>query len=90
MQFSEKLWKNVRKHRDIKLVTIERRRNYSRSEPNYHATIFFTENLLAIQMKKLKTQIIMNKSVYLGLAILDLSKTVMYGFCYDYLKPKFG
>ena len=41
-------------------------------------------------MKKLKTQIIMNKSVYLGLAILDLSKTVMYGFCYDYLKPKFG
>ena len=47
-----KTMENVRKHRDIKLVTTERRRNYSRSEPNYHATIFFTENLLAIEMKK--------------------------------------
>ena len=43
---------NVRKHRDIKLVTTERRKNYLVSEPNYHATKFFTENLLAIEMKK--------------------------------------
>ena len=43
---------NVRKHRYIKLVTAERRRNYLVSEPNYHTTKLFTENLLAIEMKK--------------------------------------
>ena len=79
---------NVRKHRDIKLVTTKRRRNYLVSEPNYHTTKFFTKNLLAIQLKK--TQITMNKPVYLGLSILDLSKIVMYGFWYDYIKPKYG
>ena len=45
---------NIRKHRDIKLVTTERRRNYLVSEPNFHTTTFFTENLLAIEMKKQK------------------------------------
>ena len=50
----------VRKHRAIQLVTIERRRNYLVSEPNYHTTKFFTEYLLAIEMKK--TQILMNKT----------------------------
>ena len=45
---------NVRKHRDIKLATTEKRRNYLVSEPNYHTTKFFTENLLAIEIKKLK------------------------------------
>ena len=59
---------NVRKHRDIKLVTTERRRNYLVSEPNYHTRKFFTENLLAIEMKK--TEILMNKPVCLGLSIL--------------------
>ena len=43
---------NVRKHRDSKLVTTERRRNYLISEPNYHTTKFFTENLLVIELKK--------------------------------------
>ena len=47
-----KTMKNVRKHIDIKLVTTERRRNYLVSEPNYHTKKFFTENLLAIEMKK--------------------------------------
>ena len=78
----------MRNHRNIKLVTTERRRNYLVSEPNYHTTKFFTENLLAIEMRK--TQILMNKPVYLGLSILDLSKTVMYEFWYDYVKPKYG
>ena len=45
---------NVRKNRDTKLVTTERKRNYLASEPNYYTTKFFTENLLAIEMKKLK------------------------------------
>ena len=49
---SGKTMKNMRKHRDIKLVTTERRRNYLVSEPNYHTTKFFTENLLAIDLKK--------------------------------------
>ena len=70
-----KTMENVRKHRNIKLVTTEKRRNYLVSEPNYHITKFFTENLLAIEMTK--TQILMNNPVYLGLSILDLSKTVM-------------
>ena len=56
---------NVRKHRDIKLVTTNRRRNYLVSEPNYHTTRLFSENLLAIEMKQIKVR--MNKPVYLGL-----------------------
>ena len=78
---------NVRKHRDIKLVTTEGRRNYLVSEPNYHTTKFFTENLLAIEMKK--TEILLNKAVYSGLSILELSKILMYEFWYDYVKPKY-
>ena len=49
-----KTMENVRKHRDIKLVTTERRRNYLVSEPNYHTRKLFTENLLGIEMKRLK------------------------------------
>ena len=83
-----KSMKNVKKHRKIKLVTTERRRNYIVSKPNSHTTKFFTENLSAIEMRK--TQILMNKPVYLGFSILDLSKIVIYEFWYDYLKPKYG
>ena len=79
---------NVRKYGDIKLVTTEKRRNHLVSEPNYQTTKLFTEKLLAIEMKK--TQIIMNKPAYLGLSILDLSKTVMYECWCDYVKPKYG
>ena len=49
-----KTMENVRKHRDIKLVTTERRRNYLLSDPNYHIAKFFTEILLAIEIKKQK------------------------------------
>ena len=55
---------------------------------NYHTTKFFTKNLLAIEMRK--TQILMNRPVYLGLSIIDMCKTVMYEFWYDYVKPKYG
>ena len=79
---------NVRKQRNIKLVATERRRNYLVSEPNYHTTKFFQKNLLAIKI--IKTQILMNKPVYLGLSILDLSKTVMHEFWFDYVQPKYG
>ena len=83
-----KTMENVRKHRDIKLVTTERRRNYFLSEPKFHTTKFFTENLLAIQMEK--TEILMNKPVHLGLSMLELSKILMYEFWYDYVKPKYS
>ena len=52
----EKSMENVRKHRDIKLVTTERRRKYLVSQSNYHSTKLFTEHLLAIEMKKKKKQ----------------------------------
>ena len=78
------MWENI----DIKLVKTERRRNYLVSVPNYHTKNFFTENVSAIEMKK--NQIFINKPVYLGLLILDLSKTAMYEFWYDYLKPKYA
>ena len=83
-----KTMENVRKHRNIKLVTTKRKRNYLVSQPNYHTKKFLTKTLLAIEMRK--TQILMNIPVYLGLSILDLSKTVMYEFWYDYVKPKYG
>ena len=83
-----KTLENVRKHRDIKLVTTDKRRNRLVSEPNYHTTKWFSEKLLAIEMKKTKVK--MNKPVYLGLSILEISKILMYEFWYDYMKPKYG
>ena len=83
-----KTMENVRKHKDIKLVTTDKRRNQLVSKPNYHTTIWFSENLLAIEMKKTKLK--MNKSVYLGFSIIEITKTLMYRFWYDYMKPKYG
>ena len=85
---SLKTMENVRKHKDIKLATTEKRRNCLVSELNYHTTTFFTENLLAIKIKK--TEILMNKSVCLGISVLELSKIIMYKFWYDLVKPKYG
>ena len=56
--------KDVRKHRDIKLVTTDEKRSQLRSKPNYHTPKWFSETLLAIQMKKVKVKT--NKPVYLG------------------------
>ena len=77
---------NVRKHRDIKLVTTDKRRNQLVSEPNYHTTKWFLEDLLAIEMKKIKVKM---NNAYLDLSILEISKTLMYEFWYDYIKPKY-
>ena len=70
-----KIMENVRKHRDIKLVTTDKRRNWLASETNYHTTKYFSENLMAIETKKTKVK--MNKPIYLGMSILDISKTLM-------------
>ena len=64
---------NIRNHRDIKFITNDAKRNYLMSEPNYHATNFFSENLLPIEMKK-KTK----KKVCLSLSTSELRKIVMY------------
>ena len=82
-----KTMENVRKRRDIRLVTTERR-DYLVPEPKYHNTKFFTDILLAIVMKK--TEILINKPVYLGLSMLELSKILLHEFWYDYLKSKYG
>ena len=63
------IMENVRKHRNIKLVMTESRKHLV-SEPNYHTTKFFTEKVLALEM--IKTQLLMDKPVYLGLSILNL------------------
>ena len=81
-----KTMENVRKHRDIKLLTTERRKNDLVSEPNYHTTKVFTEKLLAIELEK--TEIFMDEPLYLGLSILEFSKILMLEFWYDYVKPK--
>ena len=82
-----KTMENLRKHRDIKLVTTEEKRIKLVSEPNYHTTKHFSKKLLAIEMKKRKVK--MNKPVYLDMSILDISKTLMYEFWYDRVKPQY-
>ena len=79
---------NIRKHRDIKLVTTDKRRGKLASEPNYHTINLISEELSIIEMKKTKVK--MNKPIYLGLSILEISKILMYEFWYDYMKPKYN
>ena len=82
-----KTMENVRKHRDIKLVKTDKKRNKLVSEPNYHTMKLIDDNLAIIEMRKVKVK--MNKPIYLGLSILELSKITMYEFCYDYVKIKY-
>ena len=83
-----KTMENIQKHRNIKLVTNERSYLQAVMKPNFKSGILFSENLMGCKMGKVK--VVMNKPVYLGQAILDLSKTVMYEFHYDYMLPKYG
>ena len=82
-----KTMENIRKHRNIKLVTKDKKRNKLVSEPNYHTMNYISKDLSIIEMKK--TKIKMNKPIYLGLPILDISKILMYEFWFDYMKPKY-
>ena len=83
-----KTMENVRKHRDIKLVTTNERRGKLVSEPNYHTINYISEDLSIIEMNKTKVK--MNKPIYLGLSILEISEILMYEFRYDYMKPKYN
>ena len=82
-----KTMENVRRYRDTTLVTTDKRRNQLVSQPNYHTTNWFSEGFLAIEMTKIKLK--MNKLVYLSLSILEISKTLMYEFWYDYIKQQY-
>ena len=82
-----KTMENVRNHRDIKLVTSDKRRKRLVSEPNYHSHKTFSDHLIAIEMKK--TRVKMSKPLYLGMSILGISKILMYEFWY-YINPKYG
>ena len=83
-----KTMENIRKHRDIKLVTTDKKRNKLVLEPNYHTMNYISEDLSIIEMNK--TEVKMNKPIYSGLSILDISKILMYKCWYDYMKPKYG
>ena len=76
------------KYRNIKLVTTDKKRNKLVLEPNYHTMNYISEDLYITEMKRTKVK--MNKPIYLGLSILDISKILMYEFWYDYMKPKYG
>ena len=82
-----KTMENVRKHRDIKLVKSDKKRNKLLSEPNFHTMKLIDNKLAIIEMRKVKVK--MNKPIYLGLSILDISKITMYEFWYDYVKIKY-
>ena len=83
-----KTMENIRKHRDIKLVTTDKKRSKLVSEPNYHTINYISEDLSIIEMNKTKVK--MNKPIYLGLSMLEISKILMYEFWYAYMKPKYN
>ena len=74
----EKKYEKCKKYRDIKLVAAEARRNYLISGPHCHTTKFFSQNLLAIGMKR--RRVLVNKPVCLGLPILEISKIILHKF----------
>ena len=83
-----KTMENIRNRVNVKLVNTEEKFKKLSAKPNYKGRKIFSENLISVHMKK--TSLTMNKPVYLGMCILDLSKTIMYDFHYNYIKPKYG
>ena len=82
-----KTMENIRNRVDIRLVTRESQAKKLTCKPNYQHQTIFSKNLAAVHMKKVSLKF--NKPVYLGMSILDLSKTLMYDFHYNYIKPKY-
>ena len=81
---------NVRNHKHIQLKTTVAMRSYLVPEPRSHATIFFFKTFISHRNKKKKSKTFMNKPVYLGLSILEISKIAMYDVWYYYMKQKYG
>ena len=78
---------NIRNRVDVKLVNTEEKFKKLVAKPNFKSRKIFNENLISVHMKK--TSLTMIKPVYLGMCILDLSKTLMYDFHYNYIIPKY-
>ena len=83
-----KTMENVRNRVNVKLITDKEALNKLAKKPNFERVTEFNENLVAVHMKK--TVVKLYKPIYLGMSILDLSKTLMYRFHYEYVKPKWG
>ena len=83
-----KTMKNIRRHRDIRLVNNKKDYLKAVMHPNFKSGTLLGPDLMGCEMGKIK--VVMNKPVYLGQAILDLSKIIMYEFHYDYMLPKYG
>ena len=83
-----KTMENMRNHRDVKLVTSNKKKTRLVSEPNYYSHKKFSDHLMAIEMKKTRVKII--KPLYLGITILDITKILMYKFWYEYIRSKYG
>ena len=83
-----KTTENIRNRVDIKLVTDKNKAEKLSAKPNFKHCNIFSENLVAIHTKKMK--LVFNKPVYLGMSILESSKTLMYDFHYNYIKKKYG
>ena len=83
-----KTLENVRNRIDIRLISCDKVAQKLAAKPNYYHCTIFDENLIAVHMKK--TKLYFNKSIYLGMSILNLSKSLMYDFHYNYIKTKYG
>ena len=83
-----KTMENIRNRVNVKLVDTGEQFKKLTAKPNYESRKIFNENLVSVHMKK--TSLTMNKPVYLGMSILDLSKSLMFDFHYKYIKPKYG
>ena len=83
-----KTLENNRNRVDIRLISTDKVAQKLAAKPNYDCCTVFDKNLIAVHMKK--TNLYFNKPVYLDMSILDLSKSLMYGFHYNYIKTKYG
>ena len=82
-----KTMENIRKRVDIKLVNNRNSALRFAAKPNFESCTIFDENLIAIHMKRVK--LLFDKPIYCGMTILDVSKTLIFDFHYDYIKPKY-
>ena len=83
-----KTMENIRKRVDVRLITDEKKLLKMVSKPTYVSSKIFNENLVAVH--KIKETLTLNRPAYIGMCILDLSKTLMYNFHYNYIKKKYG
>ena len=83
-----KSMENIRNRVDVKLVNTKEKLRKLAAKPNFKGRKIFSENLVSVHMKK--TSLTMNKPVYLGMCILELSKIIMFDFHYNYIKPKYA